>query len=1661
MSSNVVSIYAQENNRNYLTFRSTKSTKSKIQIENIGGNNPDIEYSTDGTNWTQFENKKAVEVNEAIYVRGNNPDGFSKSDNKYTKFKVTNSPEVTGSIMSLIDGEGKQTEIPCDYCFYSLFSSCTTLMTVPELTATTLTEGCYKLMFSGCTNITTMPNLPATKLATSCYESMFSGCTKLKVTKPLIAETIVAGCYKEMFSGCTKVNNVVVNFNNWEENATTDWLTNTASTGSIICSKQLETEVISKIIPENWTLVTPDYLKITAQEDNVDIELNSYGTAKCNIEYSFDGLFFTPYTAGDAINLPNQGDCVYLSGNNPSKFSSSSTNYHQFIITKNASASGSVMSLIDRYGITTNIPNTNCFYRLFADCKITTPPLLPATGLKDNCYNSMFYGCTSLIQAPELNATTLAKQCYKSMFYGCTSLVDAPELNATSTISGCYSNMFEDCSSLKNIKISFSQWQDADNKSFTTSWLKNVPEGGVCIGPEDLDLKSRSQSSIPSSWYVNPHKVYIKDGETEYFSIENQSVYSMRDKVSVKLTSNVPTIKGYDKGVSAKTLNTQSNIEITKNTAGYYFYMPNEDVEISVIYTPKEYTITEGEYVKCDVKTATVESDAITFTVTDRTSDGYELSNVKIGSTSIPFDNYAGTFLMSDFAKDVTITAAYTLIKYDVFKDENITNLSKTKPTIKDTVRFKIKDLTSKGYALKNILVNGSPKISQNLIDSVIMSKYICNIELKAEYEPITFTISTEEYITCNTKTATVESESIPFTVTDRTAEGYELTKVAIGSKSIPFENYAGSFNMSDFVKDVVLTATYSPIKYQITKDENISCRKTTGTVKDTIRFTIKDLTSKGYAFKRLFVNGIPRTCQELSDSVIVAKYLCDINLATEYEPITLSITAGEFVNCNTKTATVESEAITFTVTDRTSDGYELSNVKIGTKTIPIENFAGSFLMSDFAKDVTITATYSAIKYQITKDENITCRKTTATVEDKITFTIKNLTAIGWQPKKVLVNSKEISFQDYSASFKMKDFLCDVNITTEYEPITFTISTEEYITCNTKTATVESESIPFTVTDRTAEGYELTKVAIGSKSIPFENYAGSFNMSDFVKDVVLTATYSPIKYQITKDENISCRKTTGTVKDTIRFTIKDLTSKGYAFKRLFVNGIPRTCQELSDSVIVAKYLCDINLATEYEPITLSITAGEFVNCNTKTATVESEAITFTVTDRTSDGYELSNVKIGTKTIPIENFAGSFLMSDFAKDVTITATYSAIKYQITKDENITCRKTTATVNDSVYFTIKDYSNSGLAVENILINSKPINYKKEKPGIDMKDFKCDVYISVEYKQLDYKITTDPNITSDHQFASINDLIKINAKDLTSDGYELEKIFVNGSSVTFYKNFCNFLMSEYKSDVEITTKYKPISYKVKADRYVFTDKNSATVNDTIFFSVDDLSEDGRIFEYILVNGKQVDIKTFNDTIFMSDYISDITIEAVYSKYHSIKTDNNITEISHTTAQKDEQIQFKIIPANNGYEPFVYVNSRRIFSPDSINYTFSMFDNDVDIYVDYQEIVVEESETQEDNQAESEPEVIKGNRPKAINKIKVYPSLAKEGEIITISLENVDSEYLNNSKIIIFEITGKSIKTFDNPQEISKIIMPNGLYKGVFISGVKKIRFDFAILK
>ena len=90
-------------------------------------------------------------------------------------------------------------------CYYSMFASCSSLTTAPELPATTLANNCYYYMFRGCTNLTAAPVLSATTLADYCYYGMFASCSSLTTAPELPATTLVSNCYKNMFASCTSL----------------------------------------------------------------------------------------------------------------------------------------------------------------------------------------------------------------------------------------------------------------------------------------------------------------------------------------------------------------------------------------------------------------------------------------------------------------------------------------------------------------------------------------------------------------------------------------------------------------------------------------------------------------------------------------------------------------------------------------------------------------------------------------------------------------------------------------------------------------------------------------------------------------------------------------------------------------------------------------------------------------------------------------------------------------------------------------------------------------------------------------------------------------------------------------------------------------------------------------------------------------------------------------------------------------------------------------------------------------------------------------------------------------------------------------------------------------------------------------------------------------
>ena len=99
---------------------------------------------------------------------------------------------------------------------------------------------------------------------------------------------------------------------------------------------------------------------------------------------------------------------------------------------------GDIRTLIDYTDYTGVGTSSAKFCSLFhLNTLLTTAPELPATDLKDGCYDSMFYGCTSLTEAPELPATKLVSDCYRYMFYNCSSLSKVTMLATEVSASGC------------------------------------------------------------------------------------------------------------------------------------------------------------------------------------------------------------------------------------------------------------------------------------------------------------------------------------------------------------------------------------------------------------------------------------------------------------------------------------------------------------------------------------------------------------------------------------------------------------------------------------------------------------------------------------------------------------------------------------------------------------------------------------------------------------------------------------------------------------------------------------------------------------------------------------------------------------------------------------------------------------------------------------------------------------------------------------------------------------------------------------------------------------------------------------------------------------------------------------------------------------------------
>lgn len=546
-----------------------------LQVVPVGSPEPvELEYSYDGITWREFiqgessipsfigiaygEASKGANIGREtsgqpnnVYIRaalatqsktGKNAT-FSKNTSNYYKLVIKTASwdpnakiELSGNIMSLLDAECLQTEVP-EYCFYNLFTGQTQLYAAPELPAMDLNTGCYRRMFYGCTALNSAPELPATTLATDCY--------------------------KEMFRNCSAMNYIKVNFSSWEVvDATTNWVSGVAGSGTFVGPEGLPIETGVNRIPTGWAETevdeTNDWLCITSASVSTTVAINKQGNPNAvNLQYSYNGTSWSNYTIGNNITLNRKNNTyrVYFRStatDNSATFSKDASNYYYFSFSDYVTVSGNVMSLLHRDCSRLDVPDYG-FYGLFAGgTKMKTAPRMPAYDLGESCYRDMYYNCASLYSGDiELPATTLAKNCYNGMFDGCTYLPDAPELPATTLAEGCYEGMFRNCktlrsapelaattlatnsykemfsgcSSLEYLKVNFTDWTSVNA---TSDWVANVPESGTFIYNEGLPI-SYGASLVPKD---NSHR-WVTTSSNNYlcFSAERNGSKIHLDKV--------------------------------------------------------------------------------------------------------------------------------------------------------------------------------------------------------------------------------------------------------------------------------------------------------------------------------------------------------------------------------------------------------------------------------------------------------------------------------------------------------------------------------------------------------------------------------------------------------------------------------------------------------------------------------------------------------------------------------------------------------------------------------------------------------------------------------------------------------------------------------------------------------------------------------------------------------------------------------------------------------------------------------------------------------------------------------------------------------------------------------------------------------------------------
>ena len=239
-----------------------------------------------------------------------------------------------------------------------------------------------------------------------------------------------------------------------------------------------------------------------------DIHYTVNGGEEQTISKSTEGSYEINLYKGNMVQFYSTNSALSSGGASARGFTRAVADDAKYIniqTTMNTVIFGNVMSLVkgkDNLASVDAIEANKAFYGLFAGAdKLVNDQhrniALPATTLKDGCYQDMFYGCKGIERAPELPALTLVKECYKEMFYDCSKLNYvkslATDISATDCAKDWLGKAGTEAASKKAVVDSETPWVIDNDSGIPVGWTKEiipVDVTTITLNQTSLELKA-------------------------------------------------------------------------------------------------------------------------------------------------------------------------------------------------------------------------------------------------------------------------------------------------------------------------------------------------------------------------------------------------------------------------------------------------------------------------------------------------------------------------------------------------------------------------------------------------------------------------------------------------------------------------------------------------------------------------------------------------------------------------------------------------------------------------------------------------------------------------------------------------------------------------------------------------------------------------------------------------------------------------------------------------------------------------------------------------------------------------------------------------------------------------------------------------------------------